>query len=231
MPLTVLVTRDVEDAPKTAERLRRAGFGAVVASLIERRADDVALVSAIAVTPAPDLLLLTSAFAAKQLGRVGARTVQPGRVACVGPATAEAARMAGLKVDLVPKEATGAALVAELGDLTGRVVLYPRAADALPATREALERAGAVVRDVVTYGTAASSQAAAALAAAGAVDVVLLASPSTVRAYVAARAAVPGHGTPPVAPIGSTTAEACRVAGLPIAESGTVDAIRAALRS
>lgn len=231
MPLTVLVTRDVEDAPKTAERLRRAGFGAVTAPLIERRADDAALAAAIAATPAPDLLLLTSAFAARQIGRLGARLLTAGRVACVGPATADAARAAGLKVDLVPKEATGAALVGELGELSGRVVLYPRAADALPSTREALERAGAVVRDVVTYGTAAAAQGAASLAAAGPVDVVLLASPSTVRAYVAARAAVPAHGSPVVAPIGATTGEACRVAGLPIAESGTVDAIRAALRA
>ncbi len=231
MPLTVLVTRDVEDAPKTAERLRRAGFGAVVAPLIERRADDAALVAAFAATPSPDLLLITSAFAAKQIGRVGARGISPGRVACVGPATAEAARVAGLRVDLVPTEMTGAALVGELGDLTGRVVLYPRAADALPSTREALERAGAVVRDVVTYGTGPASGGPAALAAAGRVDVVLLASPSTVRAYVAARATVPEHGNPVVAPIGGTTGEACRLAGLPIAESGTVDAIRAALRS
>lgn len=228
--LTVLVTRDADDAAGTADRLRRSGWGVAVAPLIVRRVDDGALSAALQRTPSPDLLLLTSAFAARAVARLAGPGFAPRRVACVGPATAEVARAAGLRVDLVPAESTGAALVAALGDLTAHVVLYPRAADALPATREALVRAGAHVDDVVAYTTIAATDGAAALAAAGPVDLVLLASPSTVRAYVAARAGAPAHGAPLVVPIGPTTAEACRAAGLAQADDTTTAAVRAALR-
>lgn len=230
MSLVLLVTRDAEDAPATAARLRGAGFTPRVASLIVRQADDAVVHDALAAHPTPDVLLLTSAFAARQVGRVRTDTFRPRRVAAVGPATAAAAAVAGLRVDLTPVEATGADLVGALGDLDQQEVLYPSAAEAQRGTREALERAGAQVFQVMAYRTLPSPGGPEALRAAGKVDAVLLASPSTARAYVAACARTGLSHVPPVVPIGPTTAEACRTLGLPMAEASLVAAVRTALR-
>ncbi len=142
------------------------------------------------------------------------------RLAAVGPATAERVARELREPDLVPAEATGAAMAAALAPhVAGRAVLLPRPAEGRPELLAGLRAAGADVAAVEAYRTVpAPAEAIRPLAtwiAAGEVDAVAFASPSAVAAVVA--------GLGPEAPllrrvvlaaIGPTTAEALRAAGL-----------------
>jgi uroporphyrinogen III methyltransferase/synthase len=81
-------------------------------------------------------------------------------VAAVGPATAEAAKQEGLRVDCIAKSQSGEALVQELverlqGSLSGRSVLLPRSDRADKRLPKTLGEAGARVTEVVAYRTLA----------------------------------------------------------------------------
>jgi uroporphyrinogen-III synthase len=149
-------------------------------------------------------------------------------VAAVGPATADALRMAGVEPDLVPAEHSARGLVEEFpaadgaaaGDSSegeGRRVLFP-AADLAPATiPDGLsEKEWDVVR-VEAYRTVPlSAPEPTVLARAAAADAVVFTATSSVQAFAALRTPqgapvpVPRH----VVCIGPTTAEAARVAGM-----------------
>ncbi len=108
------------------------------------------------------------------------------RVACIGPATAQAAREAGLPVHLVPSEqALPESLATELvadGGLAGRRVLLPRAEQAQDILSDALVAAGARVEAPTAYRTRCPEGAGRALQQAlrDGLDAVTLTSPSTV---------------------------------------------------
>ena len=144
-------------------------------------------------------------------------------VAVVGPATADALRMAGVEPDLQPAEHSARGLVEEFpagpvaGAGEGRRVLFP-AADLAPATiPDGLsEKHWDVVR-VEAYRTVPlSAPEPAVLARAGAADAVVFTATSSVQAFGALRTPegapvpVPRH----VVCIGPTTAEAARAAGM-----------------
>jgi len=93
-----------------------------------------------------------------------------GRIACVGPATAQRVEAAGGSATLTPKEAKGDALAAAFNDAVrrglirpGSQVLFPRADRAGTVVQEALLECGAIVHDVEAYRTVASRRAAAEL--------------------------------------------------------------------
>jgi uroporphyrinogen-III synthase len=108
----------------------------------------------------------------------------------VGAATAEAARRAGLRLEVVPREQSlPEELVRALRsrpDFAGGSVLFPAAAGAGDGVARALEAAGARVERVVAYRTRAPADAGSRLEKALAlpVDAVLFASPSAVRHLV-----------------------------------------------
>jgi uroporphyrinogen-III synthase len=163
------------------------------------------------------------------------------RLACVGPATAERLEALVRAPDLVPLEATGAALAAALarhvaprgadagagaGEAARVRVLVPRAADGRPELVDGLRAAGAEVAAPAAYRTVAAPPEALAplgeLLAAGRVDAVAFASPTAVRSVVAAlgpAAALLGRTL--LGAIGPTTAEALHEAGF---EAGAVPA-------
>jgi len=142
------------------------------------------------------------------------------RLAAVGKATADRLRERLWSPDLVPENATGAALAAAMAPhMRGRRVLVPRAAEGRPELVEGLVQAGAEVTAAACYRTVAASAAALApLGEAlldGTIDAVAFASPSAVRSVVAAlgaRAAMLDR--PALAAIGPTTAAALQEAGL-----------------
>jgi uroporphyrinogen-III synthase len=144
------------------------------------------------------------------------------KLACVGPATGDRLAALARPPDLMPAEATGAALAAALArHVRGRAVLVPRAADGRPELIDGLRAAGAEVAAPVAYRTAAVRPETLAplgeLLAAGRVSAVAFASPSAVRSVVAAlgpRAPLLGRAL--LAAIGPTTAEALRSAGLAV---------------
>jgi uroporphyrinogen-III synthase/uroporphyrinogen III methyltransferase/synthase len=142
------------------------------------------------------------------------------RLAAVGPATAARLTAAVRAPDLVPAEATGAAMAAALAPhVGGRRVLLPRPTEGRLELLEGLGVAGAEVTAVEAYRTEAAPperivQLRAWLAA-GEVDAVAFASPSAVRAILRAlgdEASLLSRVL--LAAIGPTTAAALREAGL-----------------
>ncbi len=142
------------------------------------------------------------------------------RLAAVGRATAQRLQERLRAPDLVPENATGAALAEAMApQVRGRRVLVPRAAEGRPELVDGLVAAGADVVAAPCYRTvAASASAVGPLGDAvldGRVDAVTFASPSAVHSVVAAlgaRAALLDRCT--LAAIGPTTAAALREAGL-----------------
>ena len=80
--------------------------------------------------------------------------VATSQIAVVGPATAEAARAAGLAVSYVAKEHNGVALAQELqAEVRGKRVLLPRSDHANHDLVETLQRLGAQVTEIIAYKT------------------------------------------------------------------------------
>jgi len=156
-------------------------------------------------------LVLTSATAVRV---VAARVPRPDpdvRIACVGEATARAARAAGWRVDLVPERESAAGLVAALPDDAGPV-LFPRSEIAAPTLVDGLRARGIDVDDVVAYRTVGTGDEPVALDPPP--DAVLVTSGSVAR-QVARRLAPLAPGTI-IACIGPGTADDTRAAGLPV---------------
>lgn len=157
--------------------------------------------------------------AAEVMGRRLGDCLGAARIACVGPATAAAARNAGLTVDVIP-ETYAADVVApallDAGMPPGARVLWPRSAQARRVLGDALVALGARLTDVVAYETEPDREQARALADAllqKTIDMVIFASPSTVNSL---HAVLPGLPDVQVAVIGPATAAAARAAGYPV---------------
>jgi uroporphyrinogen-III synthase len=177
-----------------------------------------------------DWLLFTSvngvaAFAARR-GRLGAQPAPDGlRVGAIGPATAEAARAAGLAPTFVPDTYVAEAILAQIGDVAGRRILLPRAERARPVLAAGLRARGALVDEVTAYRTVPDAGGAALIAdlRAGAIDAITFTSSSTVRFFweglagqmePADLAAAPRR--PAILCIGPITAATARALGLPV---------------
>ncbi len=208
--LKVLVPRPRAQAESFAAALRAEGLEPVVAEVtrivaadpkpldraLRRRWDWIAFASANAV-----------AFTL-------ARRRPKGRVAAVGDRTAEALRKAGLAVDLVAAEKTGAGLARELaaaGVVRARI-LVPHAAEGRDELADGLGAAGARVTVVAAYRSIAlAPDELAPLVArlvAGDIGAAAFFAPSQVAPLAGALDRVRL-----IAAIGPTTADALRAAG------------------
>jgi len=223
--LRVLITRAAEDAHTLADPLREHGLVPVIVPLVSRvhRVQDVARAAA----RGHEGWVLTSAAVVPALARVD---VRPRWIAAVGPATARAARAAGLTVDLVPETATAAELARALGDRTGQRALYPRAQVASPGTLQALRATGAEIEDVVAYVNEEPAGAAEALAAVWPVDIVTLLSGSAAR-RLAAHMPPPWASSPRVEVIGPRTERSARRAGIQVHAVASPHTVSALIRN
>jgi uroporphyrinogen III methyltransferase/synthase len=226
----VLVTRAASQAGELLRALRAAGAEPIAVPLLRvvPCEDTRALDEALSDLGRYDALLLTSANAARLFAaRASQRGVDLGAaqldVVCVGPATAAAAREAGLAVRLVPSERFDAegllSAIRRDASPEGRRFLLPRSAAARDALPDGLRALGARVDTVAIYRPEPAAVDAAGLRAAlvaGRVDALTFTSPSSVRHFLAqldpaARAAA---GRIVVAAIGPVTEAALREAGL-----------------
>jgi uroporphyrinogen-III synthase len=181
-----------------------------------------------------DWLVFTSAAAARfALGRLPAqvslRALPRPRVAAVGRETARALEDGGATVALVPDDErqVGEGLAAALGDALGGMspgtrVLFPQAVGGREELRNALLARGCIV-DVVP---ASQTVPRRDLPPPPPCDVVTFASPSALRAFVAARG-LPALAGIIVAVIGPTTAAAASALGLSpvVAAAPTAEAL------
>jgi uroporphyrinogen-III synthase len=179
--MRVVVTRD-----DVAERVRALGHEAVVCELIrtEPLGDEPVDASAY------DWLVVTSANGARELARRGATAR---RIAAIGPATADALREHGLRVDFVARTSTQEGL-----------------RDELPRGRWLLAAAEGARRDVLDADFLALYRTVELSPPAPVGDVALLMSASAARALAATGAHIP------VVAIGPQTELEARRAGLAV---------------
>jgi uroporphyrinogen-III synthase len=203
--------------------LRRRAAEPVAVPLLEvlPAIDSAALEATLARAADYDWIVYTSANAVR-FATPRAEALARARVACIGEATARAARAAGLRVDLVPTgESTPARLASTLaaaGELSGLRVLLPRAERARETLSRALAASGAHVDAVEAYRTRAPEGAGARLSAelVRGLDAVVLTSPSTVAHLFELLAPAEQHALCAraiFACIGSTTADALGALG------------------
>ena len=155
----VVVTRALGQSELLVKALRDVEAVPVVVPMVAFGAPDdvVALDAAIRKAGEFDWLLLTSQNALRALqerSEVLAEAFQGVGVAAVGPATADAARNAGLVVKYVAVKHRGVELAEELGEkIRGKKVFLPRSDRANPELVRKLEELGARVQEVVAYKT------------------------------------------------------------------------------
>ncbi|WP_223246594.1 uroporphyrinogen-III synthase [Curtobacterium sp. ER1/6] len=161
--------------------------------------------------PGAPWLAVTSATAVRVVAGRMPRLPAGVRVACVGGATARAARDAGWSVDLVPDEESAAGLAAAL-PADAPHVLFPRSEIAAPTFVDALRARGIPVSEVVAYRTVGTGDEPVVLTPPP--DAVLVTSGSV--AHQVVRRMTPLDPRTHVACIGPSTADAARAAGLPV---------------
>lgn len=240
----VAVTRPAAQASELMRLLQAEGARVSAYPLIRIQPNDpLALADALVDRPwdwvvftSPNAVRL-SAAALEQGGEAAlASVLAPARIACVGPATADAARQVGLVISVLPDEFTGAgvgAAITAAGQLAGARVLWPRGEAAADTVAANLGAAGAEVTAPVAYRTLPDRTAARELARAtlqGDLDVVTFTSPSAVRSLAAEQSSPAGFR---VVAIGPVTADAARAAGYRVdavaaehTSAGVVEALR-----
>ncbi len=191
-----MVTRAAEQSETLVQALREKGAVPVLLPLVVFAPPDEPglLDGAIRGMASYDWLFLTSQNAVRALQErseiLGVSLPQATaavRIAAVGPATAEAVKHAGLKVEYVAAKHQGTAMAEELAErVKGRTVLLPRSDRANPELVEKLKTLGASVTEIVAYKTVrpeeSVSQRAEDLVRDGA-DAVLFFSPSAVHHF------------------------------------------------
>ncbi len=184
----LLVTRPPARAMALATALRDAGFEPVrVPTVAIEPPADRSLEAALEHLDDFDWLIVTSANGVPPLaGRVPANTRI--HVAAVGPATADALRQAGIRVDHIPDDYLTVAIADGLGNIDGRRILLARADAATPQLRDSLVQRGAEVSEAIAYRTLEgppSSREPLRRALETGLDGIVFSSGSTVRGLLA----------------------------------------------
>jgi len=233
----IVVTRAAEQAGELIRELERAGAVvlALPAVVFADPLDPAPVDQAIRALPSFHWVLFTSQnsvrFFVKRCRALGqmqqtdggvSTRVQP-LVAAVGPATAEAARKEGLRVDYVASQFRGKVLAEELSArVTGKRVLLPRSDRAGADLPAGLQANGAEVVEVVAYQTGLPGSFDRGVSDAvrrGDVDVVSFLSPSAfhnLAEEIGLETLRHVTGRVVLAAIGPATASAIRDAGLPV---------------
>ncbi len=196
----VLVTRTPDQSDDLLRELEAAGAAPYLlpAIEIEETVDEreVARVIKKLVEGRYDWIIFTSENAVSifmsslTLQGRDARTIGAARVAAVGPETAAALLLWGIRADVVPTEAIAEDLYESLAaadDLRGTTILFPRAEGARRLLVQRLKAAGAKVDELVLYRSVVPKEAPAEtldLLKSGRIDVVTFTSSSTVRNLV-----------------------------------------------
>jgi len=245
----VVVTRAVEQSSELVRALEKNGAVPVVLPMVAfGPPDDTAgLDQAIREIAQFDWIFVTSQNALRALQercqalKIDLRdAIGKGRVAAVGPATAEALISAGIEVAYTASKHQGAFLAQELAEgVKGKRVLLPRSDRANPELPEELKRLGATVKEVVAYKTVSPDDAVlnhARTALQQKVDAVLFFSPSSVhhlqdilgseRVLEISRQAIFAA----IGPVTERALRAARIERVLLAEDTTVAAIVRALQ-
>ncbi len=235
----VLITRPEHQSGAFARSLSEVGASPIVAPVVEivPPDDPDSVRAAVRDLNSYDWLVLTSVngvsafFGALDSFSPGVRDLKL-KLAAIGPRTAHALALHGVRAALVPEEYVAEALADKLLAVlpkSARILLL-RAAEARDVLPERLRAAGHSVSDVAVYRTRIRRDDNLAKKV-RACDILTFTSPSTVKGF-AENGALGEVGTKVVACIGPVTAQAARAAGMNVtvvAREYTVDGLLAAL--
>ncbi len=224
----ILVTRARAQAADLADALEALGAEPVLFPTIRIAppADPVPLLQAAREIAFYDWVIFTSVNGVDRfwaaLEEVGqdARALGGVQVACIGPATAAACELRGVRPELVPAKYIAEAVeeaLAHATELRGVRILLPRAAGAREVLPEGLIARGAEVEEVEAYRAVPDTEGGAELARRlqeGDIDAITFTSSSTVRNFVDAVGT--DVGTAVVSVIGPVTGQTAREMGLPV---------------
>jgi uroporphyrinogen III methyltransferase/synthase len=230
----VVVTRAREQASELVAKLTALGAEAIEVPAIEVRepADGgAALRTAVSHLRNYDWTVLTSPNGARALlaalreQQLDARAFGRGRIAAIGPGTADALAAANVLVDLVPPQFVAESLVEAFPEAPegGGRVLLARAAVARDVLPHGLAARGWDVEVVEAYRTAAAPLDEARRARLTEADLVTFTASSTVTRFL--DAAGPDRVPPVVAAIGPVTADTARDHGLRVDIEASVHTI------
>ncbi len=236
--MRVVVTRPAVQAEGLIDALEGMGVTVVALPLIatEPITASADISDACAHLDRYDVVIVTSVNGVEclveRLAESGAVIPEGTRVCAVGDTTARAASRLGLRIDMVPTRASGAAIVEALGpSISGARVLCARARDARPELPQGLRSAGAHVDDVAFYVTVDVTPSPDDVDATFPADVVVLTAPSAVRNALRTIGRERLSATR-IVTIGPTTSAAVRDAGLGVAaeaEDQSVDGLALAV--
>ncbi len=222
----IVITRPEADARTFADRLRARGADPIMAPAIEIEfTDPVELGDALERIGEFDWIVFTSRNGVRAVYRMIDSIAGP-KVAVIGPATAEALAVHGVKHDFIPSAFVAESLLEEIGDVRNTRILLPRADIARVVLADGLRSAGAIVEDIAAYRTRTATPSAVDLES---VDAVTFTSSSTVRGFLE-RSTIPDGAA--VVCIGPITAATASELGLEVAavaakytEDGLIDAL------
>jgi uroporphyrinogen III methyltransferase/synthase len=187
----VLITRPREQAGELAAWLEAQGAEVLIMPTIEISgpADWTEADHAIARLSEYDWIVFTSRNGVEHFcQRLKQREPRAlPKICAVGPATAGALAAFGVQADLVPEQYTGEGVVAAFPErLDGARVLFPRGNLARDVVPEGLRRRGAVVDEIIVYGTKAADELDPVIwqkLQSGSIDVVTFTSSSTAKNF------------------------------------------------
>jgi uroporphyrinogen III methyltransferase/synthase len=232
----VLVTRPRDQAAELIDRLTALGAESIEAPMIRMAPpmDPDPLLRAAGAPEEFDWIIFTSANAVDAFmtalldGERDVRALKGPRICTSGTATADKLAAYGIKVDLIPHEFRGDAVVSALlalGPMKDARVLLPRADIGREVIAEGLREAGAIVTEVIAYRTILEDAQREGdpdiygMLLEGKIDVATFTSPSAIRNFAKI------HGAEQiadllknavVATIGPVTADAARQLGIPV---------------
>jgi len=224
----ILVTRPRDQAAELVELVEAMGAEAIEAPMIRIvPPDDYGpLDEACAHVDRFDWIIFSSANAVDafmqrlQASPLDLRALKGVRLCAVGPATAERLSPYGLKIDLVPSEYRGEAVlqaISQVGDVRGLKVFLPRGNIGREVIADGLRKLGAEVSEAIAYRTIVADTEREGepdiyrMLLERRIDVVTFTSASAVRNFVKILGAEPAADllrTTVVASIGPVTAEA-----------------------
>jgi uroporphyrinogen III methyltransferase/synthase len=234
----VAVTRARAQASELAARLTALGAEVVEAPAI--RVEPRPVGHELDAISDYTLVCLTSPNGATMLlGRLferghDARVLAGATVAAIGPGTAKALEMGGIRADVVPERSVAEALVEALHEVEveGKRVLVARAAEARDVLPDALRERGAEVDVLPLYDTVAEDLSDGTRAALGRATYVTFTSSSTVRFFAEAGGLEALGRQARVLSIGPVTSAEARERGIPVeveAERHDIDGLVDAL--
>ena len=228
----IVVTRP--ESKPLAEALELLGADVSIVPLIEIRPveDPRALDAALEDLSSYDWVVFTSINGVAAVGERLSSMGGGGRVAAVGPVTADAVRALGVEPSFVAQRASED-IAAGLGRLEGVRVLLPQADIADPRLADELRESGAAVDTVVAYRTVEVEPSLWGVLPLRIADAIVLASGSAVRSLASIAGSLEGLGESTLLVcIGPKTAAVAREVGLPVglvADETTADGIIRAL--